>query len=154
MPKIIEGHLNAADKKFCLVVSRFNDLISQRLVDGAMDCIIRHGGSDANVEVIWVPGSFEIPGVAARAANSKKYQAVICLGAVIRGDTPHFDYIAAEVAKGVAQVSMSSGVPTVFGVITTDNLDQALDRAGSKAGNKGWQAALSAIELIDLYTKI
>ncbi|HAD81030.1 MAG: 6,7-dimethyl-8-ribityllumazine synthase [Candidatus Edwardsbacteria bacterium RIFOXYD12_FULL_50_11] len=154
MPKIIEGHLSAADKKFCLVVSRFNDLISQRLVDGALDCITRHGGSDANVELVWVPGSFEIPGVAARVAASKKYQAVICLGAVIRGDTPHFDYIAAEVAKGVAQVSMNSGVPTVFGVITTDNLDQALDRAGSKAGNKGWQAALSAIELTDLYRKI
>jgi 6,7-dimethyl-8-ribityllumazine synthase len=136
------------------VVSRFNDLISQRLVDGALDCITRHGGSDANVELVWVPGSFEIPGVAARVAASKKYQAVICLGAVIRGDTPHFDYIAAEVAKGVAQVSMNSGVPTVFGVITTDNLDQALDRAGSKAGNKGWQAALSAIELTDLYRKI
>lgn len=154
MPKIIEGHLSAADKKFCLVVSRFNDLVSQRLVEGAMDCIIRHGGSDSAVDVVWVPGSFEIPGVADRVANSKKYQAVICLGAVIRGDTPHFDYIAAEVAKGVAQVSMSSGVPTVFGVITTDNLDQALDRAGSKAGNKGWQAALSAIELTDLYKKI
>ncbi len=154
MPKVIEGHLSAADKKFCLVVSRFNDLVSQRLVDGAMDCIIRHGGSDSNVELVWVPGSFEIPGAAARVAASKKYQAVICLGAVIRGDTPHFDYIAAEVAKGVAQVSMSSGVPTVFGVITTDNLDQALARAGSKAGNKGWQAALSAIELTDLYKKI
>lgn len=154
MPRKIEGNLNAAGKRFCLVVSRFNDLISQRLVDGALDCIVRHGGSDGEVEVVWVPGSFEIPAVAARAASSKKYQAVICLGAVIRGATPHFEYVASEAAKGVAQVSLTSGIPTVFGLITADNLDQALDRAGSKSGNKGWQAALAAIELIDLYAKI
>ncbi len=154
MPRKIEGNLNAAGKRFCLVVSRFNDLISQRLVDGALDCIVRHGGSDGEVEVVWVPGSFEIPAVAARAASSKKYQAVICLGAVIRGATPHFEYVASEAAKGVAQVSLTSGIPTVFGLITADNLDQALDRAGSKSGNKGWQAALAAIELTDLYAKI
>jgi 6,7-dimethyl-8-ribityllumazine synthase len=154
MPRTIEGNLNAAGKKFCLVVSRFNDLISQQLVAGALDCIVRHGGNDGEVEVVWVPGSFEIPAVAARAAATKKYQAVICLGAIIRGATPHFEYVAAEAAKGVAQVSLSSGVPTVFGMITADNLDQALDRAGSKSGNKGWQAALAAIELTDLYTKL
>ncbi|MCU0606893.1 MAG: 6,7-dimethyl-8-ribityllumazine synthase [Candidatus Edwardsbacteria bacterium] len=154
MPKTIEGQLSAAGKRFCIVVSRFNDLVSQRLLDGALDCIARHGGDEDKVDVIWVPGSFEIPPVAGRAASSKKYSAVICLGAVIRGDTPHFDYIAAEVAKGVAQVSMAAAVPAIFGVITTDNLDQALERSGSKAGNKGWEAALSAIEMADLYTRL
>ncbi|MDI6740500.1 MAG: 6,7-dimethyl-8-ribityllumazine synthase [Candidatus Edwardsbacteria bacterium] len=154
MPKFIEGQLTAAGRKFCIVVSRFNDLVSQRLLDGALDCLKRHGGDEATVDVIWVPGSFEIPPVANQAAHSKKYQAVICLGAVIRGDTPHFDFIASEAAKGIAQVAMSSGVPTIFGVVTTDNLDQALERAGSKAGNKGWEAALFAMEMADLYGKL
>jgi 6,7-dimethyl-8-ribityllumazine synthase len=154
MPKVIEGQLSAAGRKFCIVISRFNDLVSQRLLDGAMDCITRHGGDESKVDVIWVPGAFEIPPVASRAAMSKKYGAVICLGAVIRGDTPHFDFIASEVAKGVAQVSMAAAVPAIFGVITTDNLDQALERSGSKAGNKGWEAALSAIEMADLYGQL
>ena len=154
MPKVIEGQLNAAGKKFCLVAARFNDLVGQRLVDGALDCIGRHGGDLAQVDIIWVPGSFEIPAIAAQAAHSKKYQAVVCLGAVIRGDTPHFDYIVAEVSKGVAQLAMTAGVPVIFGVLTTDNLDQALERAGSKAGNKGWGAALSAIEMASLYTQL
>ncbi|HTY07849.1 MAG TPA: 6,7-dimethyl-8-ribityllumazine synthase [Candidatus Edwardsbacteria bacterium] len=154
MPKVIEGQLSAAGKKFCIVVSRFNDLVSQRLVDGALDCITRHGGDQATIDVLWVPGSFEIPPVAAQAAHSKKYHAVICLGAVIRGDTPHFDFIAAEAAKGVAQVAMASGVPTIFGVLTTDNLDQALQRSGSKSGNKGWESALFAIEMADLYAQL
>lgn len=154
MSKTIEGQLNAAGKKFCIVVSRFNDLVSQRLLDGALDCLKRHGGDGDKIEIIWVPGSFEIPAVAARAAQSRKYHAVICLGAVIRGDTPHFDYIAAEVAKGVAQVSLSSGVPAIFGVVTTDNLEQALERAGSKSGNKGWEAALFAMEMADLYRQL
>jgi 6,7-dimethyl-8-ribityllumazine synthase len=154
MPKTIEGQLSAAGKRFCIVVSRFNDLVSQRLLDGALDCLKRHGGDGEKVEVVWVPGSFEIPAVADRAARSKKYQAVICLGAVIRGDTPHFDYIAAEVAKGVAHVSLSSGVPAIFGVVTTDNLEQALERAGSKSGNKGWEAALFAMEMADIYRQL
>jgi 6,7-dimethyl-8-ribityllumazine synthase len=154
MAKIIEGQLSAAGRKFCIVVSRFNDLVSQRLLDGALDCLKRHGGDEAKVDVVWVPGSFEIPPVASQAAHSKKYQAVICLGAVIRGDTPHFDFIAAEAAKGIAQVAMASGVPTIFGVVTTDNLDQALERAGSKSGNKGWEAALFAMEMADLYGQL
>ncbi len=150
MPNVFEGQLSAAGRKFCLVVSRFNDLVSQRLLDGAMDCITRHGGEGDKVDVIWVPGSFEIPPIAARAAQSGKYAAVVCLGAVIRGDTPHFDFIAAEAAKGVAQAAMAAAVPVIFGVLTTDNLDQALERSGSKSGNKGWEAALSAIEMADL----
>lgn len=154
MPKTIEGQLSAAGKRFCIVVSRFNDLVSQRLLDGALDCLKRHGGDEDKIDIIWVPGSFEIPAVADRVARSKRYQAVICLGAVIRGDTPHFDYIAAEVAKGVAHVSLSSGVPAIFGVVTTDNLDQALERAGSKSGNKGWEAALFAMEMADIYRQL
>lgn len=154
MARVIEGQLSAAGKSFCIVISRFNDLVSQRLLDGALDCLRRHGADEDRIDIIWVPGSFEIPAVAARAAQSKKYQAVICLGAVIRGDTPHFDYIAAEVAKGVAQVSMSSGVPTIFGVVTTDNLEQALERAGSKSGNKGWEAALFAMEMAEVFNLI
>jgi 6,7-dimethyl-8-ribityllumazine synthase len=152
--RVIEGKLNAEGKSFCLLVSRFNDLVGQRLLEGAVDCLVRHGADKEAIETVWVPGSFEIPGAAAKLANSKKYDAVICLGAVIRGETPHFDYIAAEVAKGVAQVSMSSGVPTIFGVVTTDNLEQALERAGSKSGNKGWEAALFAIEMADLYRQL
>ncbi len=154
MPKVIEGQLSAAGKKFCIVISRFNDLVSQRLLDGALDCITRHGGDDSKIDVLWVPGSFEIPPVASQAAHSKKYHAVICLGAVIRGDTPHFDFIASEAAKGVAQVAMATNVPTIFGVLTTDNLDQALERSGSKAGNKGWESALFAIEMADLYAQL
>jgi 6,7-dimethyl-8-ribityllumazine synthase len=154
MPNVTSGELNARGKKFGIVISRFNEFITGKLLDGALDCLVRHGAADADIDVYWVPGSFEIPAVAKRMANSKKYHAVICLGAVIRGQTPHFDYVAAEVSKGVAQVAMSSDVPTTFGVLTTDTLEQAIDRAGTKAGNKGADAALAAIELADLMSKL
>jgi 6,7-dimethyl-8-ribityllumazine synthase len=154
MPKTYEGQLTAQGKRFGIVVSRFNELICKKLLEGALDCLTRHGANLDEVEIAWVPGSFEIPVVAARLAASKKYDAVICLGAVIRGATPHFEYIAAEVTKGIAQVSLDTGLPVVYGVITPDNLEQALERAGTKAGNKGWDAALSAIEMADLFSKI
>ena len=150
MPRIYEGVLNATGRKFGIVVSRFNELISKQLLDGALDCLRRHGAKDGDIEVAWVPGSFEIPVVAQAMAFSGKFEAVICLGAVIRGDTPHHEYIASEVTKGIAQVSLKSGVPVVYGIITPDTLEQALERAGTKAGNKGWQAALSAIEMASL----
>lgn len=154
MPKVIEGFLSAEGKKFAIVVSRFNELISGKLVEGALDCLKRHDADDKNVTLVWVPGSFEIPMVAQKVAKSKKYDAVICLGAVIRGATPHFDYVAGEVAKGVALASMSTEVPVIFGVITSDTIEQAIERAGTKAGNKGWDAALSAIEMADLSGKL
>ncbi len=154
MSKIVEGYLSAKGKKFALIVSRFNDLISAKLLEGAMDCFIRHDADEKNITTIWVPGSFEIPLVAQKAAKSGKYDAVVCLGAVIRGGTPHFDYVAGEVAKGVAQVSLSTQLPVIFGIITSDSIEQAIERAGTKAGNKGWDAALSAIEMADLMTKI
>jgi 6,7-dimethyl-8-ribityllumazine synthase len=132
------------------VVSRFNEVISKSLLSGAMDSLTRHEASADNVDVAWVPGSFEIPLVASRLAASGKYDAVICLGAVIRGNTPHFDYVAAEVSKGIARVGLDTGVPVAFGIITADTLEQAVDRAGAKAGNKGWQAALTAIEMANL----
>ncbi|MGQ9560704.1 MAG: 6,7-dimethyl-8-ribityllumazine synthase [Candidatus Oleimicrobiaceae bacterium] len=154
MPAITEGLLSAKDRSFAIVVSRFNELISKQLLDGALDCLRRHGAADEKVHVVWVPGSFEIPAVAQKLAASKRYDAVICLGAVIRGATPHFEYIAAEVTKGIAQVGLATGVPTIYGVLTPDNLEQALERAGTKAGNKGWQAALSAIEMADLFTRL
>lgn len=154
MPKVYAGKLDATGKKFALVVSRFNEFISTKLLDGAIDCLVRHGAEDKNLAVIWVPGSFEIPGIAAQVAKSKKYDAVICLGAVIRGATPHFDYIAAEVSKGIAQVNLTTGVPTIFGVLTTDTIEQAIERAGTKEGNKGWDAALSAIEMVRLQTQL
>lgn len=151
----IEGNLDAKGVKFAVVVSRFNDLISGKLLDGALDCLGRHGADvSKNVDVIRTPGSFEIPLIAKKAAESGKYGAVICLGAVIRGGTPHFDYIASEVSKGVAQAGMTTGVPVTFGIITSDNLEQALERAGSKHGNKGWDAALSAIEMVSLLGKM
>ena len=154
MAAIIEGKLTAKNKKFAIVVGRFNELISRKLVDGAMDCLLRHEADDKNISVIWTPGSFEIPLAAKRAAESKKFDAVICLGAVIRGGTPHFEYVASEAAKGVAQVSLSSNMPVIFGIITADSIEQAVERAGTKAGNKGWDAALAAIEMTDLLTKI
>lgn len=143
----IEGQLTAKDLRCAIVVSRYNSLVSKQLLDGAMDCLLRHGGAEQHVTVIYVPGSFEIPQVAMSAAMSKKFDAIICLGAVIRGDTPHFDYVAAEAAKGIAQVSMQTGIPVAFGVLTTETLEQALERAGAKAGNKGWDAALTVMEL-------
>ena len=146
----IVGQLKAENKDFALVVSRFNSLISDRLLEGALDCILRHGGSSERITVVRVPGSFEIPLVASKLARSGKYNAVICLGAIIRGATPHFDYIAAEAAKGIAQASLSSSIPVIFGVLTTESIEQAVERAGTKAGNKGWDAALSAIEMADL----
>jgi len=145
-----EGRLVATDRKFGIVVSRFNEFISKSLLSGALDSLKRHEAADENIDVAWVPGSFEIPLAASRLANSGKYDAVICLGAVIRGNTPHFDYVAAEVSKGIARVGLETGVPVAFGIITADTLEQAVDRAGAKAGNKGWQAALTAIEMSNL----
>jgi len=145
-----EGRLIAREKKFGIVVSRFNELISKSLLSGALDSLKRHEASDENIDVAWVPGSFEIPLVARRLAQKGNYDAVICLGAVIRGSTPHFDYVAAEVSKGIARVGLETGVPITFGIITADTLEQAVDRAGAKAGNKGWQAALTAIEMANL----
>jgi 6,7-dimethyl-8-ribityllumazine synthase len=154
MAKELQGMLNAQGKNFAIIVSRFNELISSKLLSGALDCLIRHQADEENISIYWVPGSFEIPMVAQKAANSKKYNAIICLGAVIRGDTPHFDYIASEVAKGIAQVTLNSGLPVSFGIITADSIEQAIERAGTKAGNKGWDAASSAIEMADLLTKL
>jgi len=154
MNRVIEGKLIAKDLKFAIVVSRFNDFITSKLLDGAMDAIIRHGGSDNNVDVVRVPGAFEMPVVAKKLAETKKYDAIVCLGAVIRGATPHFEYIASEVAKGLATVSLETGVPVSFGVLTTDTLEQAIERAGTKAGNKGFDAAMSAIEMANLFKQL
>lgn len=154
MAEIIQGYLNAKGKKFAIVVSRFNELISNQLLNGANDCLLRHGADDKDIKVYWVPGSFEIPLTAKKIAMTKKFDAVICLGAVIRGATPHFEYIAAEVSKGIANVGLETGIPIVFGIITSDSMEQALERAGVKAGNKGWDAALTAIEMSDLMSKI
>ena len=151
---VIEGSLSAKGFRFALIVSRFNDFISQRLVEGAVDCLERHGEGSVSHTVVKVPGAFDIPATAARVASSGKCDAVICLGAVIRGVTPHFEYVAAEVAKGVAQVALNGKVPVTFGVLTTDTIDQAIERAGSKSGNKGWDAALAAIELVNLWKKV
>lgn len=152
--RIIEGHLNGAGLKFAVVISRFNHFITGHLLDGAEDALKRHGVSDDDITVVWVPGAFEIPLVAKKLAKSGEYNGIICLGAVIRGSTPHFDYVAAEVSKGVAAVGLDTEVPVVFGVITTDNIEQAIERAGTKSGNKGWDAAITALELADLARKI
>ncbi len=154
MPKAIEGDLIAQGLKFAIVVSRFNDFITGRLLSGALDALGRHGAAEADIELVRVPGCFEIPAVAQKLAQQKKYQAVICLGAVIRGETPHFDYISAEVVKGVANITLDTGVPVILGVLTTDTVEQAVDRAGGKAGNRGAEAAISAIEMADLYKKL
>ncbi len=154
MPKFIEGKLDATGLRFGIIVSRFNSFISERLLEGAVDALIRHGAADKNIDVVRVPGSFEIPLAAQRLAEGKKYDAVICLGAVIRGATPHFDYVAAEVAKGVAHASMASGMPIAFGVLTTDTIEQAVERAGTKAGNKGFDAAMTAIETANLFREL
>ena len=150
----INGNLQGADKRFALVVGRFNSMISERLLEGALDCFERHGGQKDNLTIVRVPGSFEIPLAALKLAKSGKYDGVICLGAVIRGSTPHFDYVAAEAAKGVAQAAFSSGLPVIFGVLTTDSIEQAIERAGTKAGNKGWDAMLSALEMADLFRQL
>ncbi len=150
MIQSVEGRLSAEGISFGIIVSRFNSLITGQLLNGATDCLVRHGAGESLITVVHCPGSFEIPQVALQLAKTGQYDALICLGCVIRGETPHFDYIASEVTKGVAHVAMQTGVPTTFGVLTTENLQQALERAGSKAGNKGWDAALSAIELVQL----
>jgi 6,7-dimethyl-8-ribityllumazine synthase len=152
--KKIEGFLCSKELKFGIIISRFNDFITQKLLDGALDCIIRHGGDDSNITIIWVPGAFELSMAAKKIAKTEKFDAIICLGAIIRGDTPHFEYIASETAKGIAYVGFDSKYPVTFGVLTTDTLEQAMERSGSKAGNKGWDAALSAIEMADLYRKL
>jgi 6,7-dimethyl-8-ribityllumazine synthase len=150
MPNIVEANLIAKGKKFAIVVSRFNDFITDKLVGGAVDALVRSGTLDKDIDVVKVPGAFEIPLLAQKLATKKRYDAIICLGAVIRGATPHFDYISAEVSKGVAAAGMQSSMPIIFGVLTTDTLEQAIERAGSKAGNKGWDAALAAVEMANL----
>lgn len=154
MPRVREGDLSAKGLKFAIVASRFNDFITSRLVDGAMDALLRHGAVETDVEIVKVPGAFEIPLVAKILAQSKRYNAIICLGAVIRGATPHFEYVSAEVTKGVAAVSMETGLPVILGVLTTDTIEQAVERAGTKSGNKGWDAAISAIEMANLMKQI
>ena len=150
MPKVIEGRLSAKGLRFGIVASRFNHFIVDRLLEGALDALARHDADDAAIEVMKVPGAFEMPLIAPKAAASGKYDAVICLACVVRGSTPHFDYVASEAAKGIAIAGMETGVPVIFGVLTTDNLDQAIERAGTKSGNKGWTAAQSAIEMANL----
>ncbi len=152
--KVYEGQLKADDKKFGIIVGRFNEFIGGKLLSGAMDALKRHGGSEENIEISWVPGAFEMPLVAKKLAKSKKYDAVICLGAVIRGATPHFDYVSNEVTKGIASVSLDTEVPVIFGVLTTDTIEQAIERAGTKSGNKGFDAAVSAIEMVNLLEQL
>lgn len=152
--KTIQGHLTAQDVKIGLVVGRFNSFIVESLVKGAVDAIVRHGGSEANVDQVWVPGAFEIPVVAQKMAHSGRYDAVVALGAVIRGGTPHFDYVAGECVKGIGQVSLQSGVPVSFGVLTVDSIEQAIERAGTKAGNKGEECTLAAIETVNVLKQL
>ena len=154
MPRIVEGRLSAEGFRFAIIVSRFNDFISSRLVEGAMDALTRHGADEEQVSIVKVPGAFEIPIVAKKLAESGNFDALVCLGAVIRGSTPHFDYVAAEVSKGIANVSLESTIPVTFGVLTTDNLEQAIERAGSKSGNKGYEAAVAAMELVNLFIEL
>jgi len=154
MPKIIEGKIVAKGMKFGIVASRFNDFICGRLVEGAIDALTRSGADDKDIQIFKCPGAFELPLTAKKVAKSGRFDAVICLGAVIRGATPHFDYISAEVSKGIANVGLDMEIPIAFGVLTTDTIEQAIERAGTKAGNKGWDAALSAIEMVDLFKKI
>ena len=152
--KEINGFLQADGLKFAIVVSRFNDFITNKLLDGAVDCLLRHGADDNNITVVRVPGAFEIPFVAKAVAEKREYDAVICLGAVIRGATPHFEFVASESAKGVANASLATGVPLIYGILTTDTIEQAVERAGTKAGNKGWDAALTAIETANLLSEL
>lgn len=154
MSTVHEGRVTGKGLKFGIVISRFNEFVSGRLLEGAMDCLRRHGADDDGITIAWVPGAFDIPGVAKRMGDSGAFDAVVCLGTVIRGATPHFDYVAAEVAKGVALAGFHTGVPTVFGVLTADSLEQAIDRAGAKSGNRGWDAAMAAMELADLYARM
>jgi 6,7-dimethyl-8-ribityllumazine synthase len=154
MPKIVEGKIVAKGMKFGIVASRFNDFICGRLIEGAVDALTRAGADDKDILIYKVPGAFELPLIAKKLAKSGRFDAVICLGAVIRGATPHFEYISAEVSKGVAMVGLETETPVIFGVLTTDTLEQAIERAGTKAGNKGWDAAMSAIEMVDLFRKL
>ena len=154
MPKIFEGNLDASGLKFGIIVSRFNDFIGEKLVGGAIDALLRHGANEADINVFKVPGSFEIPFTAKKLALTKKYDAIICLGVIIRGDTPHFEYIAAEVSKGIASVGLDTGTPIIFGVLTTENIEQAIERAGTKAGNKGFDAANAAVEIVNLFKNV
>jgi len=152
--KTIEGKIDASGHSFCIIVSRFNEFITSKLLGGALDCLRRNNADEDNITVAWVPGSFEIPTVTKKLAQTKSYDAIICLGAVIRGATPHFDYVSSEVSKGVAQVGLSTDIPVIFGVLTTDTIEQAIERAGTKSGNKGFDAALTAIEMVNLYKQI
>ena len=154
MTKITQGVMDASGKKFGLIASRFNEFITSKLIGGAVDELVRHGAREEEIEVVWVPGAFEIPATARRLARKKRYDAIVCLGCVMRGDTPHFDYIAAEVSKGIASVGLEAEIPVVFGVLTTDTLEQSIERAGAKGGNKGSEAARAAIELVSLYGQI
>jgi 6,7-dimethyl-8-ribityllumazine synthase len=154
MPKKVEGMVTAKGVKVALVISRFNSFISERLKEGAVDCLLRHDGDGKNITEVYVPGAFEMPLVTQKLVQGKKFNAVICLGAVIRGSTPHFDYVASEMAKGIAQVTLKSNVPVSFGVLTTDTIEQAVERAGTKAGNKGWDAAMTAMEMVSLLKRI
>ncbi|WP_099189473.1 6,7-dimethyl-8-ribityllumazine synthase [Tepidibacter mesophilus] len=152
--RVYEGKLVAKEQKFGIIVGRFNEFIGGKLLSGALDGLKRHGVDESNIEIAWVPGAFEIPLVAKKMASSKKYDGVICLGAVIRGATPHFDYVSSEVTKGIASVSLDTEIPVVFGVLTTDNIEQAIERAGTKAGNKGYEAAVTAIEMANLLSDL
>lgn len=154
MARIIEGELTARNRRYAIIVSRFNELIGRKLMDGALDCLARHEAADDAIDIIWVPGAFEIPLAAKKAAETGAYDAVVCLGAVIRGETPHFDFVASEASKGIAQAGMATGVPIIFGVITTDTVEQAIKRAGTTAGNRGFDAAMTAIEMSNLMGKI
>ncbi|MCM8833220.1 MAG: 6,7-dimethyl-8-ribityllumazine synthase [Candidatus Omnitrophica bacterium] len=152
--RIIEGYLDAKGKKFCIIVSRFNDFITKRLLEGAIDCLKRHSAEEENIDIVWVPGTVEMVYILGKISESKNYDAIICLGAVIRGDTPHFEYVASQITRAVSQANFSGKIPVCFGIITADSVDQAIERAGVKAGNKGWQAALSAIEMANLKSNI
>ncbi len=154
MLNIVEGDLNGAGMKFGIVVSRFNDFVTGRLVDGAVDALVTNGVQENDVDVVKVPGAFEIPRVAQKLCNQKRYDAVICLGAVIRGATPHFNYVSAEASKGVAAVGMAADIPVMYGILTTDTVEQAIERAGAKSANKGWEAAMAAIEMVNLFKKL
>jgi 6,7-dimethyl-8-ribityllumazine synthase len=154
MPKTLEGKISAEGLRFAIIVSRFNDFISSKLVEGAMDALNRHGAGEEKISLVKVPGSFEIPLVAKRLAETGKFDGIICLGAVIRGATPHFDYVAAEVSKGIATVALETNTPVTFGVLTTDSLEQAIERAGAKSGNKGWDAAMAAMEMVNLLREL
>jgi len=154
MIKTYQGNLTAKNLKFAIVISRFNDFITNKLLSGAQDSLLRHGAKETDIEIIWVPGAFEIPLIAQKLASSQKYDAIICLGTIIRGATSHYDFVAAEVSKGIAKVSLDYQLPVVFGVLTTENIEQAIERAGTKAGNKGFDAATSAIELANLMNNI